>query len=296
LANQIILSTTRLTKSYGQFTAVNDMNLEIPSGSVFGILGPNGSGKTTFLGMILGIVKPSSGSYSWFGKGMDFPVGSIGGILEEPNLMPRMSALDHVKMTALIKGVDLNSCQNALIRVGLGAVSDKNAGAFSLGMRQRLAIASALIGNPRVLVLDEPLNGLDPKGIREVRDLIKQLAQEGVTIIISSHILDEIEKVCTHLAIFKQGNLVDTQKLTEEKNADTLRLQIKASDAELLKVVQEWPFTISAETAEDYLHVEIQRPADASSLNRYLHEKNISLSHLVPLRNEVEKIFLEKTQ
>lgn len=292
----VILRTEKLTKKYGQITAVNNLSLEIPEGSVFGILGPNGSGKTTLLGMILGIIKPTMGSFSWFGEGSHFPAGSIGGILEEPNLMPRMSAYNHVKMTAIIKGADLSECQKVLVRVGLGHVADKNAGTFSLGMRQRLAIASALIGKPRVLVLDEPLNGLDPKGISEVRQLIKQLSQEGVTIIISSHILDEIEKVCTHLAILKQGNLVDVQQLTDEKNANTIRLIINAASPNVLQIVQEWPFTISAEKIEDSIQVEIQRPADASSLNRYLHEKNISLSHLVPLRNEVERIFLEKTK
>ncbi len=293
---QNVLSTDRITKKYGQFTAVNAMSIEVPAGSVFGILGPNGSGKTTFLGMILGIIKSTSGTYSWFSRGETFPKGDVGGILEEPNLMPQMSALNHLKMTAHIKGVDIDVCEEILQRVGLGHVATKKAGAFSLGMRQRLAIASALIGNPQVLVLDEPLNGLDPSGIREVRDLIKQLASEGVTIIISSHILDEIEKVCTHLAIFKEGNLVDTQTLNDFNGVDSIRLQIKSEDDKLLDAVRNWPFTTSAEQVEEFLHIEIQSPASASTLNTYLHQQGISLSHLVPLRDGVERIFLEKTK
>lgn len=272
------------------------MSVEVPKGSVFGILGPNGSGKTTFLGMILGIIKFSSGSYSWFSDGKEFPKGAVGGILEEPNLMPRVSALNHLKMTAHIKGVDTAVCEDVLRRVGLGHVMTKKAGAFSLGMRQRLAIGSALIGNPRVLVLDEPLNGLDPSGIREVRDLINQLASEGVTIIISSHILDEIEKVCTHLAFFKEGNLVDTQVLNDTTLGDHVRLQIQSTNESLQEVVRKWPFTSEANVVEEFLHVEIMRPGDAAALNTYLHEQGISLSHLVPLRDGVEKIFLDKTK
>ncbi|MCH8547174.1 MAG: ATP-binding cassette domain-containing protein [Cryomorphaceae bacterium] len=293
---QNVLSTDRITKKYGQFTAVNNMSLSIPQGSVFGILGPNGSGKTTFLGMILGIIKPTSGDYSWFENGEKFPPGSIGGILEEPNLMPQLSAIDHMRMTANIKNANPSNCEDILKRVGLNHVAKKKAGAFSLGMKQRLAIGSALIGNPRVLVLDEPLNGLDPSGIREVRELILQLAAEGVTIIISSHLLDEIEKVCTHLAIFKQGNLIDTQVLNQTSETDTTSLQIKADDDKLLDLVNQWAMTKSAERVEDFIHVEIMKPGDAASLNAFLHSKNIHLNHLVPLKEGVEKLFIEKTK
>lgn len=293
---QNVLSTQGLTKKYGQFTAVNDMTLSIPQGSVFGILGPNGSGKTTFLGMILGIIKSTSGSYAWFDNGEKYPPGSIGGILEEPNLMPQLSAIDHLRMTANVKGVDPQSCDRILKRVGLDHVAKKKAGAFSLGMKQRLAIGSALIGDPRVLVLDEPLNGLDPSGIREVRELILQLASEGVTVIISSHLLDEIEKVCTHLAIFKQGSLIDTQVLNQTSETDTLNLQIKADADNLLEIVNQWAMTKSAELVEDFIHVEVMKPGDAASLNAFLHSKNIHLNHLVPLKEGVEKLFIEKTK
>ncbi len=293
---QNVLSTSSITKKYGSFTAVDGMSIDVPAGSVFGVLGPNGSGKTTFLGMILGIIKPTTGSFSWFSGSNTYPKGSVGGILEEPNLMPQMNALNHLKMTAHIKGSDENACMDILKRVGLDHVAKKKAGAFSLGMRQRLAIASALIGNPKVLVLDEPLNGLDPNGIREVRDLIKQLASDGVTVIISSHILDEIEKVCTHLAIFKEGHLVDTQTLNDSDSGDTTRLQIQSEDDNLLGTIRNWPFTNSAEQVEAFLHVEIQSPASASTLNNYLHQQGITLSHLVPLRDGVERIFLEKTK
>lgn len=293
---QNALSTQGLTKKYGQFIAVNDMTLSIPQGSVFGILGPNGSGKTTFLGMILGIIKSSSGSYAWFENGEKYPPGSIGGILEEPNLMPQLSAIDHLKMTANIKGVDFKTCEHILKRVGLDHVAKKKAGAFSLGMKQRLAIGSALIGDPRVLVLDEPLNGLDPSGIREVRELILQLAAEGVTVIISSHLLDEIEKVCTHLAIFKQGNLIDTQVLNQVTETDTVRLQIKAEAEHLLETVNQWAMTKSAELVEDFIHVEVMKPGNAASLNAYLFSNNIQLNHLVPLKEGVEKLFIEKTK
>ncbi|MCC5917200.1 MAG: ATP-binding cassette domain-containing protein [Cryomorphaceae bacterium] len=294
-----ILQTDALSKKYGNIWALQKVSLNVPTGSVLGVLGPNGSGKTTFLGILLGIIHPTEGNFSWFNGGEKFLPGEVGGILEAPIFLPKLTAMQNLKMSAVIKNADEAECRRVLQQVGLDHVADVNAGNFSLGMKQRLALGSALLGNPKVLVLDEPLNGIDPEGIFELRNLIKRLALEGVTVIISSHILDEIEKVCTHLAIFKKGQLVDFSVLNDtEKSGDAVRYQVAAnvSIADLHKTMKDWPFLIHAEIQEDFLHVEVQLPGDAVALNTFLFNKGIVLKHLVPLRDGVEKLFIEKTR
>lgn len=193
---ETVLSTTSLKKQYGPIKAVNGLDLRVEKGAVYGILGPNGSGKTTTLGMLLGIIQPTSGAYSWFNNGtLDINRKRIGALLEQPNFYPYLSGEQNLKVVAKIKGVDEKTIDGILASVNLLERKKSQARTYSLGMRQRLALASALLGNPDVLLLDEPTNGLDPQGIAEVREFITQQSAGGRTIILASHILDEVEKV-----------------------------------------------------------------------------------------------------
>ena len=206
---ETVLSTTALKKQYGPIKAVNGLDLRVEKGAVYGILGPNGSGKTTTLGMLLGIIQPTSGAYSWFNNGsLDINRKRIGSLLEQPNFYPYLSGEQNLKVVAKIKGVDEGTIDAVLASVNLLERKKSPARTYSLGMRQRLALASALLGNPDVLLLDEPTNGLDPQGIAEVREFITQQSAQGRTIILASHILDEVEKVCTHVSVIKKGTLL----------------------------------------------------------------------------------------
>lgn len=206
-----ILSVEGVTKFYGSLRALNDVTFRVPEGSVFGIIGPNGSGKTTLLGIVTGILRATAGQTVLF-EDLETPANllrqRIGTLLETPNFYPYLSATDNLAIAARIKGVDKREIDLALNKVGLFERRDSRFNTFSLGMRQRLAIASALLGNPRVLILDEPTNGLDPEGIAEIRELIKELGAQGHTVIMASHLLAEVEKTCTHVAVLKNGRLL----------------------------------------------------------------------------------------
>lgn len=209
----IILETDRLDKSYGAVHAVNHLTVSVGSGQVYGILGPNGSGKTTTLSMLMGIVAPDSGSFRWFGeKPSPSANRRIGALIETPNFYPYLNLEQNLKIVCRIKDIDERDIARVISLVGLRERTLSRFATLSLGMKQRLAIGSLLLGDPEVLVLDEPTNGLDPEGIAEVRDLIRQVAATGKTILLASHILDEVEKVCTHVVVLKKGN-----KLAEGK-------------------------------------------------------------------------------
>ena len=204
-----VLEIKNVSKKYGNIRALDGVSLNVERGNVYGILGPNGSGKTTLLGIILNIINANQGTYSWFGKPPSkHSRKKIGALLETANFYPYLSAYQNLKVTATIKGVPYSDIDRVLQIVGLADRKNSKFKGFSFGMQQRLAMASVLLGNPEVLVLDEPTNGLDPQGIAEVRNLIIKVAGEGKTIIIASHILDEIEKVCTHVGILKTGRLM----------------------------------------------------------------------------------------
>src|SRR6188508_365069 len=197
-----ILSLENISKNYGRVQALNGVNFEVQKGTVFGILGPNGSGKTTLLGIIMDILKPTSGSYRLLDETpTEVQRRQIGTLLETPNFYHYLSAVRNLKIAAAIKGRGHDDIDHVLEVVNLTHRKNSAFSTYSLGMKQRLAIGSALLGNPDVLVFDEPTNGLDPVGIAEIRSLIKQLAQDGKSIIMASHLLDEVEKVCTHVAI-----------------------------------------------------------------------------------------------
>src|SRR6185436_15307564 len=215
-----ILSVQQLSKNYGYIHALKNVSFEVPKGSVFGILGPNGSGKTTLLGIIMDVLKPSSGSYLWMGNpGSNEQRKNIGTLLETPNFYHYLSGADNLAIAAAIKGKGKENIDKVLQTVNLLQRKNSRFNTYSLGMKQRLAIASALLGDPDILVFDEPTNGLDPAGIAEIRELMKQLNGQGKTIIMASHILDEVEKVCTHVAIIQKGVLKTVGTVQDVLNA-----------------------------------------------------------------------------
>ena len=206
-----ILKTSGLTKRYGYLTAVNELNLSIEEGQVFGLLGPNGSGKTTTLGMILGVTSITSGNYEWFdGEKGHVTRQKIGAILEQPIFYPGYTAVENMKIVAAIKQIDLANMENVLRMVNLWERRNDKFSGYSLGMKQRLAIASAMLCDPEALILDEPTNGLDPEGIAQIREIIVNIAKTGKSIILASHLLDEVQKVCSHYCILRKGNLIHT--------------------------------------------------------------------------------------
>jgi ABC-type multidrug transport system, ATPase component len=232
-----VLSIEGLTKYYGKIRALNQVSFEVPEKCVFGILGPNGSGKTTLLGIVMDILKPTSGSFKFFGKIPDSDTRKkIGTLLETPNFYHYLSGKRNLQIAAEIKQKGSNEIEDVLKKVNLYDRQNSKFSTYSLGMKQRLAIASCLLGDPEVLVFDEPTNGLDPVGIAEIRDLIKQLAREGKTIIMASHLLDEVEKVCTHVAILKKGDLITAGNVDEVLVNEDI-IEVSANDVSKLEQV-----------------------------------------------------------
>ena len=292
----MVLTINQLTKSFGNVTAVNSISFDIERGQVFGILGPNGSGKSTTLGMLLGVIRPDSGHYSWFGEGQ---AGKhrrrLGALLEKPNFCPWLSGQQNLKITAYVRGLPHieQSVQSSLQKVGLWADRLKAFSSYSLGMKQRLAIAATLLGDPEVLVLDEPTNGVDAEGIIEIRETIKELAGEGKTIVLASHILDEVEKVCTHVSIMKQGNILQSgaisDVLTVEDTVEVAARELgKLGDAlKACELVRD--FEIKNELC--LVHLKEGKPLE--DLNRFLLDQGVSVYHLVQKKKSLEAHFLE---
>ncbi|HEX8314660.1 MAG TPA: ATP-binding cassette domain-containing protein [Flavisolibacter sp.] len=295
-----VLSVQNLTKHYGKIRALNGVSFDVPTGSVFGILGPNGSGKTTLLGIVMDILRPTSGSFQFFGKSPDADIRkNVGTLLETPNFYHYLSGEKNLRIAAEIKQKGHDQIDDVLKKVNLFQRKDSKFSTYSLGMKQRLAIASALLGNPDVLVFDEPTNGLDPVGIAEIRDLIRILAAEGKTIIMASHILDEVEKVCTHVAIIQKGDLKTVGTVAEvlSKNADTnVVIEIGSDNLEqLLIVVKTLPGVESAILEEACVKVFVEPHLTAKELNRLCFESGIVLDRLALKRKSLETTFLEIT-
>ena len=292
--SETVLSIKGLTKKYGRVKALSDLNLDIKRGQVFGLLGPNGSGKTTTLGTVLGAINATSGSFSWFGEGQGHHLRKrIGAILESPSFYHYMSAADNLRVVAEIKGAPRERIDAVLDRVGLGNRKNDAFKTYSLGMKQRLAIGSALLSDPEVMVLDEPTNGLDPQGIAEIRDLITELAAEGRTIVLASHLLDEVQRVCTDFAVLRTGTKVYQGSVAELLNANT-RVEIDAEDRAALKsAVSGIDFVTSLKEAPAHMTAILTEGRDASELNAALIAKGITLSHLNRRHESLEQRFLE---
>jgi ABC-2 type transport system ATP-binding protein len=290
----LILSVKNLTKQYGKITAVSDVSFDVAAGTVFGILGPNGSGKTTTLGIILDVVQANSGTYSWFGStDGENHRSKIGSILETPNFYPHLDAESNLKINALIKNVSFDRIDDVLAKVNLLERKKSKFRTFSLGLKQRLAIANALLSDPEILLLDEPTNGLDPQGILEVRQLINELADRGKTIIIASHLIDEVEKVCTHVAIMKKGKLLTTGPVGDILVNDS-RIEIASDNlVELQSVLEKLDFVKKVSKQKDILVVSLTREVEVSEISKALQERNIYPTHLNKIKKRLEEQFFE---
>ena len=293
-----ILETNGLTKKYGSLTAVDHVSLSVEKGQVFGFLGPNGSGKTTTIGMLLGIITPTGGTFRMFGRdGSDELHASrrrIGATLETPNFYPYLSGRDNLRVAARIKGVDEQRIPEALDIVGLAPRQKDAFSKYSLGMKQRLALAATMLGDPELIILDEPANGLDPEGMREVREIILALAARGATIFLSSHLLNEVERTCTHVAILRTGRVV-RQSAVRELVAGATVASVASNDlAALRRIVAEYPGATSFEERVDRLFVHLAND-DLAALNRFAHERGVAISHLAVERRTLEDVFIEAT-
>jgi ABC-2 type transport system ATP-binding protein len=293
-----VLSIEQLAKNYGTIKALDGISYEIPRGCVFGILGPNGSGKTTTLGIILDVLKSNSGTFKWFGQPSNPNTRKqIGSLLETPNFYHYLSAVDNLKITQAISGRGTEKDIHAVLEVvNLHKRKHSRFSTYSLGMKQRLAIAAALLGNPDVLVFDEPTNGLDPVGIAEIRELIKKLANDGKTIIMASHLLDEVEKVCTHVAIMKSGKLITAGAVNEVLVNEDIA-QLSAPDVnQLFTIMQQFAGTTKVDIVENYvqLHFAIGN-APLEKINAYCFQNGITLNHLSLKRKSLEAKFFELT-
>jgi ABC-type multidrug transport system ATPase subunit len=292
---QQILEISHLTKNYNSIKGVDNLSLVIEKGQVYGILGPNGSGKTTTLSIIMGVVRQSSGDFSWFDKTGEKVSRrrNVGSLIEVPNFYPYLSLAGNLKITALIKNVSFNDIERVLKITLLTTRIHSPYHTLSLGMKQRLAIAAALLGDPEVLVLDEPTNGLDPEGIAEVRNIILQEAEKGKTVILASHILAEVEKVCTHVAVLKKGRLLASGKVDELIGSARI-FHISAADIDRLELVLSGTGMIkSFSRAGDDLVVNCTGSVTAEELNKLAFDNNIILSRLVPVKKSLESQFLE---
>ena len=295
---QPILTLTNLTKKFGPITAVNNLTVTIEKGNVYGILGPNGSGKSTTLGIVLNVVNKTKGSFHWFDGNISTheALKNVGAIIERPNFYPYMTALQNLKLVCRIKGVSSDNIDEKLELVGLIDRKDHKFKTFSLGMKQRLAIASSLLNNPEILILDEPTNGLDPQGIHQVREIIKKVASEGTTILLASHLLDEVEKVCSHVIILSKGKSLYSGSVAD-MNTNLGFFTLQCSDIDTLQNILEEHSSFGEIKREgDLLIAYIKEPLKGSELNKFLFDKGVNLSYLVHRRESLEEQFLEITK
>jgi len=292
-----ILKISNLTKKYGLLTAVSNLSFDIEKGSVYGILGPNGSGKSTTLGIVLNVVNKTSGNFSWFSGELTThqALKKVGAIIERPNFYPYMTAHQNLKLVCKIKGISYDSIDRTLETVGLVDRKHSKFSTFSLGMKQRLAIASALLNNPEILILDEPTNGLDPQGIHQIREIIKEIAQQGTTILLASHLLDEVEKVCTHVVVLRKGVNLFSGRVDELISSHGFfELKTHQKD-DLLKLLESNPNFSHTKVENDLVTAFLENPMEAEEFNRLLFKNNIVLSHLVKRKESLEEQFLQLT-
>jgi len=293
-----ILTINNLTKRFGPLTAVDNLSFTIEKGNVYGILGPNGSGKSTTLGIVLNVVNKSEGDFHWFdGSGTTHDaLKKVGAIIERPNFYPYMTAVQNLQLVCKIKGVPTDKVEEKLEVVGLKDRMHSKFRTFSLGMKQRLAIASALLNDPEILILDEPTNGLDPQGIHQIREIIKKIASNGTTILLASHLLDEVEKVCTHVVILRKGKSLYVGSV-DGMNASHGFMILQSEDHSVLKdTLMDMNRFSSVKEEGETLIAYLKEPMDAASLNKALFSKGIVLSKLEMRKESLEEQFLQLTQ
>ncbi len=293
-----ILQINSLSKHYGALKAVDNVSFTIEKGHVYGILGPNGSGKSTTLGMVLNVVNPTSGNYTWFDgtTSNHEALKKIGAIIERPNFYPSMDAVQNLKLVCKIKNIAEDRIDEKLELVDLLSRKHSPFKTYSLGMKQRLAIASALLNNPDILILDEPTNGLDPQGIRKIRDIIQHIASLGTTILLASHLLDEVEKVCSHVIVLRQGHMLYCGPVAEmNKNYGTILIDATHKSA-LLEFLKKQKYAGSIEESLDGYEVTLLENVDTSKVNKDAFDAGIVLSRLMFKKQSLEDQFIELTK
>ena len=295
---ETILSIRNLHKKFGRIHAINDLSFEIQKGNVYGILGPNGSGKSTTLGIILNVVNKTEGSFVWFdGKvSTHQALKKVGAIIERPNFYPYMSAVENLKLVCKIKEISYQKIDEKLKQVNLYERRNSKFKTYSLGMKQRLAIASALLNDPEILILDEPTNGLDPQGIHEIRSIIQKIAADGTTILLASHLLDEVEKVCSHVVVIREGVKLYSGRV-DEMTATHGIIEIRAAQ-DAKKVFESLKNVAGIERIHEEnekLILKLNQDLSTAELNKHLMEDGVILSHLIKRKPTLEQQFLSLT-
>lgn len=295
---ETILSLKNLDKKYGSVHAVNNLSFDIKKGDIYGILGPNGSGKSTTLGIILNVVNKSSGNFSWFNGKLSTheALKKVGAIIERPNFYPYMTAVQNLKLICKIKEISTEIIDEKLKTVNLYERKNSKFSTFSLGMKQRLAIASALLNDPEILILDEPTNGLDPQGIHEIRQIITEIASKGTTILLASHLLDEVEKICSHVIVIRNGIKLyggSVDEMTASKGF--LELKIEKDEEKLLAALELHPSVKKVVKNREIIIAALRDDISATEMNTFLFEKGLFLSHLVKRMPSLEQQFLDLT-
>ncbi len=295
------ITTRGLTRRFGRMTAVSDIDLNVARGSIYGFLGPNGAGKTTTIRLLLGLLKPDAGEIELLGLAQPAnrmeSMSKTGALVERPSCYPHLSGRENLEITRSMRQLDATESAKALAIVGLEESADRKVGTYSLGMRQRLALALAMLGSPELLILDEPSNGLDPAGIREMRDLIRELPKRwGVTVFLSSHLLAEIEQVATHLGIVHEGRLVFQGSIGEFESSQTKQCVLETNQPDATKqLVAGWGYTAASDT-EGRLLISGLEASDAATLNARLVGKGIGVHHLAERRSTLEDRYLAVTK
>lgn len=291
---EAVLSIQGLSKNYRKIQAVTQLSTEVQRGQVFGLLGPNGSGKTTTLSIILGLIRSNSGSFKWFGEDPT-PINRkrIGSVIESPNFYPYLTASQNLRIIAEIKQKPFSGIDQVLKVTGLHHRRNDAFKTFSFGMKQRLAVASALLGDPEVLILDEPTNGLDPQGIAQIRELILMIAKEGITIILASHLLDEVQKICSHVAVLDKGKKLFDGDVSEVLSVSDSFEIASPEMKKLEEVLNTHPQFNKLTTVQDIFVVTFNGTIDAAELNKFFYGKGIILSHLAEKKRTLEQHFLE---
>ena len=295
---ETILSLKNLNKHFGNIHAVNNLSFDIKKGTIYGILGPNGSGKSTTLGIILNVVNKTSGEFSWFNGNLSTheALKKVGAIIERPNFYPYMTAVQNLELVCKIKEIPFTKIEEKLKTVNLFERRNSKFKTYSLGMKQRLAIASALLNDPEILILDEPTNGLDPQGIHEIRQIIKDIANTGTTILLASHLLDEVEKVCTHVVVIRNGIKLYAGSVDEMTASHGLfELKVDSDKNQLLELLTKFDGISTSKIDNDTIIATLNKPVSASEINNYLFKNGVVLSHLVKRKPSLEQQFLSLT-
>ncbi|MGY8750968.1 MAG: ABC transporter ATP-binding protein [Fidelibacterota bacterium] len=296
----MILEANNLTKSFGLRKAVNNLSLEIPNGSVYGFLGPNGSGKSTTIRIMTALISPDVGEVFINGnsiqKNGSKALSDVGALIERADFHKHLSAKTNLKMLARMDGTDFSAIQKVLDRTGLGDRANDKVKTYSQGMKQRLGIAQALMGNPKLLILDEPTNGLDPEGMKEIRDLVGELSSEGITIFISSHLLDEVQKICSHIAMISLGELITSGKIEDLlRDSEILMTEIHVDQTKkAMNLLSNYKWIHRCDVKEGILRVSLVENKISEVVN-ILVQNNILVSAIIP-KTSLEDLYLSKME